>query len=263
MAKGFKSYRSYWDFANAVRNETRYLFGKETNDFLKSVAATCRSREFVLSNETSLYRAQLDHQIEPEYAWDESSNTEVCVSECFVPSAESRLRPLTDRAMEGRANSKGFPVFYSATDKDTSIAEVRPWVGSFVSYGRFCVKKDLRLVNCAGNSMGQMKLADAIRFHEKEPDAKVREGWVWHHIDHAFSEPVGRSDVQADYVPTQILAELFRRESFDGMMFQSSVGTGMNIVLFDLASVTLQSKGIVRINKLQMEFEEPDDARFR
>ena len=49
-----------------------------------------------------------------------------------------------------------------------------------------------------------------------EPDPAEREKAVWAHIGQAFSEPMTRRDDSADYVPTQIIAELFKREGFDG-----------------------------------------------
>jgi len=182
----------------------------------------------------------------------------------MVPYPEDRLRPWRDRATEGRANPKGVPVFYSALDKQTAIAEVRPWVGSYVSYGRFATIRELRLVNCTDNSMGKRDLKTVLEYSRNEPEPSEREKWVWHDIDEAFSEPVSRDDDSADYVATQILSECFRNTGFDGICYRSSVSStdGINVVLFNLDDVELIDTGLVKISKLTVEFKESDGSWY-
>jgi hypothetical protein len=58
---------------------------------------------------------------------------------------------------------------------------------------------------------------------------------VWGDIARAFGEPVTRDDDVADYATTQVIAEVFRAERFDGLVCRSSVGTDrFNVALFDL-----------------------------
>ena len=57
---------------------------------------------------------------------------------------------------------------------------------------------------------------------------------VWTEIDNAFSRPVGREDESTEYVPTQILAELFRGAGYEAIAYRSLLGKqGFNVVLFD------------------------------
>ena len=66
------------------------------------------------------------------------------------------------------------------------------------------------------------------------PDKKAK--LVWTDIDNAFSRPVTLSDDEADYVPTQILAELFRSAGYDGVIYRSQFGEkGHNLALFNVA----------------------------
>jgi hypothetical protein len=70
-----------------------------------------------------------------------------------------------------------------------------------------------------------------------EPGREQRESAMWSDIDRAFSEPVIPSDREADYVPTQIIAELFKANGFDGIAYRSTFGEkGFNVALFDLAT---------------------------
>jgi hypothetical protein len=47
------------------------------------------------------------------------------------------------------------------------------------------------------------------------------EHFIWKHINQAFSEPVTDSDNTADYIPTQILAERFKRDGYEGVIYTS------------------------------------------
>lgn len=40
------------------------------------------------------------------------------------------MKPLSNSASEGRANPKGIPYLYVATDKETAMSEVRPSLGA-------------------------------------------------------------------------------------------------------------------------------------
>jgi hypothetical protein len=89
-----------------------------------------------------------------------------------------------------------------------------------------------------------------------EPAAEKRAAAVWHDIDRAFSLPVSRSDDVANYVPTQIIAELFKQNGFDGICYGSSLGPGKNVVLFDLDAVKIQGCCLYRVMGVDVEFEQ-------
>jgi hypothetical protein len=145
------------------------------------------------------------------------------------------MKPCQGTASEGRANPKGIPYLYLSEGKNTAMAEVRPWVGSLISVGQFETLRDLVLINCSSEH-------PKVMFYIEEPDPLKREQAVWYDINRAFSRPVNPSDSLADYAPTQIIAELFKNNGFDGIVYNSSLGEDLNVVLFDLDSV----RGICR-----------------
>ncbi len=57
------------------------------------------------------------------------------------------MRPLKDSATEGRANPKGIPCLYVASERETAMSEIRPWIGSTVSVAKFSNKNELRLID--------------------------------------------------------------------------------------------------------------------
>jgi hypothetical protein len=166
------------------------------------------------------------------------------------------MRPLEGRAVEGRANPKGIPYLYTSTDRDTSLAEVRPWVGSFISVAQFKIHSRLRVVNCTAT--------DRERFfmYWEEPTAEERAKAVWRDIDAAYAEPVTRSDDVADYAPTQIIAELFRGEGLDGIAYRSALGAGHNVVLYDLDAAALINCSLFRLERINFAFEEFSNPYF-
>lgn len=166
------------------------------------------------------------------------------------------MKPLQDRAVEGRANPKGIPYLYLSTNRETAIAEVRPWLDAFVSVAQFKTLRDLTLVDF---SMPDVKRT--IHYFE-EPGPEERQKAVWSDIDRAFSEPVTPNDNVADYVPTQILAEFFKMKGFDGIAYLSALGEGYNIALFDLTSAELINCSLYRITDVKYESEEAANPNF-
>ena len=170
--------------------------------------------------------------------------------ECAYTS--DRMKPPPDRAYEGRANPKGIPCLYVATTKETAMYEVRPWMGSYVSVGQFKALKDLEIVDCSHDHGNR-----TIYFHE--PTSEETEKAVWSEIDRAFSEPVMRSDDAADYTPTQIIAELFKRAGIDGIAYRSNFGeSGHNIALFDVGTAELIGCGLYQVDAIEMKFSQKD-----
>lgn len=102
-----------------------------------------------------------------------------------------------------------------------------------------------------------------MNLYFEEPDAVEREEAVWSSIDRAFAKPITRSDDYADYVPTQIIAELFKREGLDGVAYKSNFGkNGYNIALFDLDAAALLNCTLYEVNKITMVSEQVDNTYF-
>lgn len=236
----FKSWRSYWEFEAAVRTKTRYIYDSDVKIFLDAVLATGYKRVQVIPPAAYFWRAQLGND------WDQANK----YVEEPIPYAAERMKPLKDQSREGRVNPKGIAYLYLATTQETALAEVRPWVGSMVSVGQFKTLRELRVVNCT---------TDEIRHHvylDKEPSPAEREGAVWAEIDRAFARPVNRTDDLADYVPTQILAELFKANRLDGVAYRSSLGPGHNVALFDIDAAGLVNRFLFEVESLKFEFRQ-------
>ena len=244
----FKSWNSYRQFSNHVRQRTRFIRTREDEDFLREVLRTSESRIRDMPADFGLWRAQLGH------AWRLLDEENPDVGEIPAAYPRKRMKPIASRVTEGRVNPKGIPVLYLSTQRDTALSEVRPGLGSLLSCAYFKTKRALRIVDFSVHQ------DSGISFFFSEPSAIEREQAVWTQIDHAFSEPTTSRDNSTDYVPTQVIAELFKSEGFDGIAYKSAFGDdGYNIALFDIADAELTYCNLCKVTAAEYSFKEEDN----
>jgi hypothetical protein len=246
----FESEHAYWDFAKLVRTKRRFIFDGKAGNFLVAVRAASKTRARTLKSGSCLWRAQVGSAFVPE--------NDVGIEEEHPHSAE-RMIPDPNKTCSGRANPSGFAYLYLATNENTALAEMRPWVGESVTLAIFKIKKYIKLVDC------QPGVEDwGGRIFEKRPTAEGIDKYVWNDISKAFSRPVNRDDQESAYLPTQILAEAFKAEGFDGLAYRSGLERGTNIVLFDVHVAKLTHRFVYRLKKVRYDFEAvPNCAIYR
>lgn len=255
----FASWRSYDEFARQVRHLRRYVWNTEVRAFLDTVRATLRDRDVKISEGTALCRAQRG------VVYDPVVQDGIEVGEVPHGYGAARMKPLPNRAPEGRANPAGIPVLYLASSEQTAISEVRPWIGAEISVAQFEVLRDLRAVNLSlghgQTSIGHLTFAHLLG--EKTPDAGAKEKAVWIDIDNAFSRPVTLSDDSGDYVPTQILAELFKDIGYDAIIYRSQFGAkGYNVAIFDAKDAQAINCAPYQVKGIEVTFEEIGNRWF-
>ena len=240
----FRTWQSYANFAYKTIRESRYIHDEEIIEFLSTLWKTSSKRIDEIEKDSSLWRAQRGCDYRPYYDNGEH------VFDKEVPYSEMRMKPLPDRASEGRANPKGIPYLYLATKKDTAMAEVRPWVDSKVTLAIFKIVRDLKVINFSNETKAK------IIFHLTEPSPGIREEAVWARIDNAFSRPVSQTDHTADYIPTQIITEFFKVKGVDGLAYRSNLGEGLNIVLFNLSDAEFERAKVYSVDNIKFKFGE-------
>jgi len=65
-----------------------------------------------------------------------------------------------------------------------------------------------------------------------------------------------------EYVPTQILAEAFRAHGFDGIVYRSFLGKGLNVALFDCTAAELINCGLYETNAVEFKFDQCSNPYF-
>ncbi len=255
----FASHRSYNEFARRVRRGRRYVWEKEVQAFLDTVLKTLKDRDVNIKKDTVFYRAQ--QGVDDGSYIDEDGN-ELPTLSAFGPE---RMKPLANRAKEGRVNPAGIPVLYLATNEQTAISEVRPWIGTPLSVAQCEIVRDLKAVDLSFGygklSIGHLTLKELGG--EKGLDAKKKEKAVWIDIDNAFSRPVTPSEDAASYAPTQILAELFQNVGYDAIAYRSQFGDkGYNIALFNLEDAEVITAAPYHVTDIDMKFDKIGNGWF-
>lgn len=243
--KHFKSWRSYANFVNKTQYSRRFIHDKEVMEFLHTLLETSKPRVREIKKSTLLWRAQQGCEIYAARATDRA-----LAFEEEKPYSPKRMKPLPRQASEGRANPKGIPCLYLSTKKKTALTEVRPWMGSLITLAKFIITMDLKLVDCSMNALQK------IPYYLNEPAPVQREKIVWTYIDRAFSKPIQCCDQIADYVPTQVIAEFFKANKFDGIIYQSNFDNGQNIALFNLNVAEVQNCVVYEATKIRLNFRE-------
>ncbi len=200
--------------------------------------------EAEITMDTIFCRAQIGHNMNTLT----KKNGMTYDTEVPIPFEYERMLPLRNKAKEGRVNPKGIPYLYLCNDEETAIAECRPWLEQLISVGYFKVKSNLKLVHFTQERK-------SLKIYFSTPPENEIDKLVWDRINYAFSQPVSVNDFTSDYIPTQILAEIIKNCKYDGIIYKSKLGKGLNIALFNINSVVFQSSKLFEVKDIQYRID--------
>lgn len=245
---------SFRRFEWAVERETRYVHNNDVKDFLAAVIESSEKRKDSVDEGSILWRAQRG------FTWrTENEGTD----EAFdVPDAfeAERMVPKAEFVSDGRVNPRGIPCLYLATTQEAAVAEVRPWVGSYISMAQFKVMRDVTVVDCTKDK--RLFPNWLLKKDPHDMPAEKREQIAWGEIGHAFSRPVTPDEPGTEYVPTQVLAEAFRAHGLGGIVYRSLLGEGFNVALFDCTAAELINCGLYDTTGVKFKFEQCSNPYF-
>lgn len=236
-------------FALRIARSLRYLRDDISERFLQSVLTTVPKRLSIIKKGELVWRAQLGMN----GARQEFDKHSIPLTK-ETPFPPERMKPVAGTATEGRANPKGKPFLYVATNPDTAMSEVRPHLSSPISLAKLQICRALRIVDCT------MRQRLAIDESKNDKEASRREHYermLWSDIDHAFSLPINQSDSAADYTPTQVISECIGADGYDGIKYRSGYRAyGHNIVLFNPLDAEIINVKLMRAYCINMTFFE-------
>ncbi|MFG1272181.1 RES family NAD+ phosphorylase [Xanthobacter flavus] len=146
--------------------------------------------------------------------------------------------PPARRSSHGRANPPGIPYLYLGSDAISAISEVRPHTGEMACVAEFRLREGLRLVDLRDP---RMRLSP-FSYGDEDKIGSLREDLsLLARLGDELTRPVLPSGAAIDYVPSQYLCELIKNASgddgrkvgYDGVLYNSAVGGGINLALFD------------------------------
>ena len=242
----------YLQFREELQSKYRYFRTEWASGYLAALKRTCKKRIAIITQDTELWRSRLEGSLVP------------CSQDDFAIEAYScdeMAAPPPDLSRASRIGVTGIPVLYLSSDKDTAMSEVRPWKNQPVTLAKCHPTKDLNIVDCQqtgldGTIADLDKLwppASSLMPKEIIPDSEQEvRAWAW--IDYAFSEPVSQLDPPLEYIPTQVIAEFFKTEGYDGIKYRSSVALGYNVALFDVNAAKILETMLYYTNDICYRF---------
>ena len=204
-----------WDFyANHISFINRFGGSETKND-------VCNYIDWVLSGEemtrqflkgTVIYRAR---KIKREDITTDNDGH-------FVGfNAEKSGMPPYRKTPNGRVNIAGIPILYTATEKKTACAELRPMKNDYISIAEYCLTEDIEVANF---------ILEHIEKAEKSIDGQR----FLKSMFRSFSLPI--SNELIDYLPSEFISEYIRlnHKELSGIRYSSlhNIG-GYNLALFN------------------------------
>jgi hypothetical protein len=234
----FQSADAWYEFYRYLQSSNRYILSAKHRRFLDTVLRESTTRQDTVDKGAYFYRARIGFD----------SHTDE-----FSPLAPPEMvAPPPHKALAGRINPAAIPYLYLGSNVATAIAEVRPWVGAFVSVGLFKIRRQLRIIDLRKELRNQF--IDHL-FGRKLTPEEIQET-IWALINQSFSEPVAPGD-ELGYIPTQYLAEAFKLHGFHGVLYKSSLHPdGFNLALFSPKYAKLESCGLHRVQGLNYSYRQ-------
>ena len=153
-------------------------------------------------------------------------------------------------ASAGRTNRHGVSALYVASQIETALAEIRPHPSHLISIGGFRARKDLRVarfdlpIGPFASSESRLALFALI-----------------YHVDSLLSSPVIPEE-RHRYAATQLLSDVLIRRGYDGVIYRSSVGTGINLCAFAPSAFEFDERlsAVMHADHLQYSFSKVETS---
>lgn len=217
----------YKAFSEELLHEYRYIQSDAAKKFLEDILAVADANFLSnLEKGTTLYRARLNDE--------NRQGREISLS--ALPRGVDEMKPIPNVVSGGRVNAQNIAVLYTADQIGTALAEVRAAPEHPVTVGTFKTNRDLKLVD----------LSKRMDWHEYFRGRIIAQDF-WIHLSREFSVPTTPGMEYRHYVRTQVIAEYFKANGYDGIKYRSQFKAhekaiseepvdGFNYALFDIAS---------------------------
>ena len=132
------------------------------------------------------------------------------------------LAPPKGRASAGRCNPEGISYLYLSSCQRTAVSEIRPSSGDVVSVAKINV--DVSKIFTFRVYFQDLNLDTG----PNTEDTKI----LIKYIDSDLAAKVTK-DKRLDYIPLQFISEYIKNRGYEGFVYSSTVGPGMNLVMFN------------------------------
>ncbi|MFP2421919.1 RES domain-containing protein [Pseudescherichia vulneris] len=172
------------------------------------------------------------------------------ISDTILSSVDLKMPP-KGMASGGRANPIGISYLYLASNIETCISEVRPSNSSKIRISKFTLAKDVVVLDLTS----PRKAISATVFEGDEVEDILNYTDLFETLSFELSKPILPDKSNIDYIPTQFLCEFIKSLGiYDGIIFNSSFGHGVNFVFFSQEYFTVHEPELYNITKTHHEF---------
>jgi RES domain-containing protein len=161
--------------------------------------------------------------------------------------------PPAELAGDGRANPRGIPYLYVASDPETAVSEIRPHVGAEVTVGRFKAKHPLQVVD-----LRDPRVQSPFGLGEDLNYVLTFLGYL-RHLGLELSRPVQPDKGHVEYLPSQYLCELIKELGFDGVLYASTSDRGYNVALFHEDKVKCTRTTSYKVSAVNVEIQKASE----
>lgn len=171
--------------------------------------------------------------------------------------ADEMGAPPKRNALHGRANPAGIPYLYLASTHTIAVCEIRPHTGAIACVANFAIPENLRLVDLRSprGRVSPFILEDAADIGKMRSDLPFLE-----RLGEELTRPVLPDSAAIDYTPSQYVCEFIKKCRFDGVIYRSSMGDGMNLALFDPKRAKCGKLRRYRVSRVSAELDEIDES---
>jgi len=227
------NYQDWEEFCNYLIGENRYILNDKYKKLTEEILKLAKEREALLEKGSIFWRARTSKGLRV------AKDGEI-VSDKYT--SEEMSAPPKEKAKDGRANPAGISYLYLAENQETAIAEIKPFIGDRITIASFTLNQTIKVVDIRKNTPS---LLEAINTRNKNSFDQL-----WFGIKIYFSVPIKTEDSRS-YVPAQYIAELFKNNGYNGIIFDSvQKKDKFNIVLFhpsDVQFTNMEERHIERI----------------
>jgi hypothetical protein len=216
------TYKDWEDFCNYLIYSNRYILDNKRKAIVDEIIKLAKQGEDTIKKDTIFWRARINNRLKIE-------NNEVILAP--YTNEEMMMTP-PEVVRSGRANPPGISYLYLADNRETAIAEVKPYLSARIDLISVRLKKDIKIIDFQKplrfSTMWLLSLS-------KEEIDKINN--IWFGMQLSFSVPLPPED-ELGYIPTQYIAELFKNKGYEGIVYESvQRKNNHNLVLFDRSNV--------------------------
>lgn len=153
-------------------------------------------------------------------------------------------------ATHGRANPTGIPYLYLGSLPDTAVAEIRPHTGEVASVARFQLIRPIQAVDLRNprKLASPFILEDASEIGQLRADIPFLEK-----LGTELTRPVLPRSAAIDYLPSQYLCEFIKKKGYDGVVYRSSVSSGINLALFNPGDAAASDVALYSVDRVSVD----------